>query len=229
MGPSWRAESSHTTYHLCEHRTCAPEISFIRNETDVIKLEEKFIIETLKFVKEHCKEQLEFLGKTLEIPSSIPELKFPKIYDILRELNIKIKEEEDLKREQEEALWRYVKEKFGTDFYFINRFPFAVKPFYVMRVDEETKLAKSVDLVFKGLELSSGGQREHRYEQLVNNIKEKGLNIKNLKWFVEQFRYGSPSMGGFSMGIERLTMKLLNLSNIREATLFPRDPDRLEP
>ncbi len=229
LGPSWRAERSHTIHHLTEHRTCAPEISFIRDEADVIKLEERFVIETLKFVKDHCKQQLEPLGKIIEIPKSIPELRFPKIYDILKELGVKIKEGEDLHREQEEALWKYVKEKYKTDFYFVNRFPFAIKPFYVARVDEEPKWARSVDLIYKGLELSSGGQREHRYDNLIKNIKEKRLRLENLKWFTDFFKFGTPPMGGFSLGIERLTMKLLDIPNIREAVLFPRTPERLIP
>ncbi|HDN73549.1 MAG TPA: aspartate--tRNA(Asn) ligase, partial [Archaeoglobus sp.] len=107
--------------------------------------------------------------------------------------------------------------------------PFAVKPFYVMRVDEDPTWARSVDLVYKGMEMSSGGQREHRYEKLIEQIKEKGLNLKNLEWFVKFFKYGAPPMGGFCLGIERFTQQLLNLPNIREAVLFPRDPERVLP
>ena len=188
------------------------------------------MIEVLKFVKENCKEELELLRKNIEIPNkNFVELRFPEIYNILKELKISFKEGEDLNREQEEALAKYVKSKFKTDLFFINRFPFAVNPFYVMRVDEDPKYARSVDMVFKGLEMSSGGQREHRHEHLIKNIKEKKLNLSNLKWFTDFFRYGAPPMGGFSIGIERFTMKLLDLPNIKEAVLFARDPERLIP
>jgi len=122
-----------------------------------------------------------------------------------------------------------VKERYDNDFFFVNRFPFAVKPFYVMRVDEDNKYARSVDMIFKGLEISSGGQREHRYEELIKNIKEKKMDLKNLKWFTDFFRYGAPPMGGFCIGIERLTMKLLDLSNVKESVLFTRSPERILP
>lgn len=98
-----------------------------------------------------------------------------------------------------------------------------------MRVDEDFQWARSVDFVFKGLEMSSGGQREHRYDELIKNIKEKKMKVEGLKWFTEIMKYGIPPMGGFSIGIERFTMKLLNLPNIKEAVLFARDPERLLP
>jgi len=230
IGPSWRAEKSHTVHHLCEHRTCAPEIAFIRDETDTIKLEENLVVETLRHVIKNCEEELKTLKIDLALPKQpFPELRFPEIYDILKELKVKIKFGEDLSKEAYVALWEYVDDKYGNDFFFINRFPFAVKPFYVMRVDEEPQWARSVDFVFKGLEMSSGGQREHRYDKLIKNIKEKKMNLESLKWFTEAIKYGVPPMGGFSIGIERFTMKLLNLSNIKEAVLFARDPERLLP
>ncbi len=230
LGPNWRAEKSHTTFHLCEHRGLAPEMSFIIDELDTMRLEEQVIVEGIKFVMKNCKDELEILNKKLLIPKTpFPELRFPEIYKILRKLGFKIKDRADLSREAENLLAGYVRGEYNTDFFFINRFPFAIKPFYVMRVDEEPKYARSVDLVYKGLEMSSGGQREHRYEELIKNIKEKKLKLSNFKWFTEFFRYGAPPMGGFCLGIERFTMKLLNLKNIREAVLFARDPERLLP
>jgi aspartyl-tRNA synthetase len=230
LGPNWRAEKSHTTFHLCEHRGLAPEIGFIRDEIDVMKLEEEFIVEGIRFVIENCQKELEILNKKITIPKQpFPELRFPEIYNILRKLGLKIKDGDDLNREAEDLLAGYVKEKYDNDFYFINRFPFSLKPFYVMRVDEEPEYARSVDLIFKGLEMSSGGQREHRHKELIKNIKEKKLNLKNFSWFTDYFKYGAPSVGGFCLGIERFTMKLLNLENIREAVLFTRDTERLLP
>jgi aspartyl-tRNA synthetase len=126
-------------------------------------------------------------------------------------------------------LGKYVKEKYKCDFYFVNRFPFAAKPFYVMKVDEEPQWARSVDLIFKGVEISSGGQREHRYDKIIQQIKEKKMNVNSLKWFTEVFKFGVPPMGGYSIGIERFTQQLLDISNVRETTLFPRDPERLLP
>lgn len=229
-GPSWRAEKSHTVRHMTEHRTIAAEIAFIDDEHDVISVEENMVVYALDKVSKDCKEQLDLLGKTITIPKPpFPELQFPKVYDILEELGKPIQKGEDLNREAEEALGEYVKDKFKSEFFFVNRFPSEVKPFYVMRVDSEPKWARSIDLMFKGMELSSGGQREHRYEKLVSQAKEKELDLESVKWFTEVFKYGVPSMGGFSLGIERFTMKLLDMENVREATLFPRDPERILP
>lgn len=230
LGPNWRAEPSHTTRHLCEHRGFAPEMAFIEDETDTIKLEERVIINAMKKVGKECKEELRILGKKIKIPKkSFPELRFPKIYDILEKVGKKVPFGQDYDRESEELLWKYVKKKYKTDFFFVNRFPSAVKPFYVMKVDEEPRWARSVDLLYKGVEMSSGGQREHRYDKLMGQLKEKGMNPKNIEWFTKFFKYGAPPMGGFCLGIERFTQKLLGLPNIRESTPFPRDPERVLP
>jgi len=230
LGPNWRAEPSHTPRHLCEHRGCAVEVAFIKDETDTMRLEEQLIISAFKRVKNDCKEELELLEKDVKIPRTpFPELRFPDIYDILKKMGKEIEFGEDYDRESEKLLSEYVKEKYKHDFFFVNRFPFKAKPFYVMRVDENPQWARSVDLMFKGLEMSSGGQREHRYEKIIEQAKEKKLDLKNIHWFTKFFRYGAPPMGGFNLGIERLTQKLLDLENIREATPFPRAPERLMP
>jgi nondiscriminating aspartyl-tRNA synthetase len=230
LGPSWRAEPSHTPRHLCEHRGCAVELGFIRDEYEVMKVEENLVISGVRKVKEDCKEELEILGKEIEVPSSpFPELKFPQIYEILEEFGKKIPFGEDYDRESEAILAKYVKERYKSDFFFVNRFPFKVKPFYVMRVDEEPQWARSVDLIYKGLEVSSGGQREHRYEKIMEQLREKGISLVGMQWFTEHFKYGAPPHGGFNIGIERMTMQLLDLSNVREAALFPRTPERLLP
>jgi nondiscriminating aspartyl-tRNA synthetase len=228
IGPSWRAELSHTTRHLCEHRGIAVEIAYLTSEEDTMRLEEQVIVAALKKVKSDCKEELKLLGKEVEIPKTpFPELRYPEIYKILEGLGSKIKFGEDNSWEDEQLLAKYVKEKYNSDFFFINRFPFAVKPFYVMRLDEDKAWARSVDLVYNGIEISSGGQREHRYKDLMQNVKEK--NMKNVEWFTNNFKYGVPPHGGFCIGVERLTKQLLGIENVRETTLYPRDPERLVP
>lgn len=230
LGPSWRAELSHTPRHLCEHRGCAVELGFIKDEYDVMRVEEDLVRSGVAKVVSECKEELEVLGKEISVPQAhFPEIRFPDVYAILEEYGKKIPFGEDYDRESEIIIARHVKEKHGSDFFFVNRFPFRVKPFYVMKVDEDPTWARSVDLVCKGLELSSGGQREHRYEKIIWQIKEKGMSTIGLKWFTEFFRYGAPPHGGFNIGIERLTMQLLDLQNVQEAALFPRTPERLLP
>ena len=228
IGPSWRAEKSHTTRHLCEHRNIVAEMSFIKDEYELIKLEEELVKAIIKGVKQKLGETIEKeFGIKIEVPrNNFPIFEFPEVYEILKQK--KVEPTADLKEKEEKALWEYSKEKFGSDFFFVNKFPFSEKPFYVMK-DENSEYARSVDLIAKGLELSSGGQREHRYEKIIEQIKEKNLNEEALEWFTKNFKYGAPPHGGFSIGLERITTVLLNLQNVREAALFPRDPERVLP
>jgi aspartyl-tRNA synthetase len=230
IGPSWRAEKSHTVRHLCEHRTCAVELAFIDSEQDTMRVEEQIIISAFKKVNEDCKKELEEAGIKLNVPKApFPEIRFPEVYKILNKMGKKIKEGEDMDLEAEKLLWEYVQEKYpGAEFYFLNKFPFKKKPFYV-RKEDDSDYARSVDLYYKGIEMSSGGQRENRYKNLMENVKVKKMNPKYVEWFTEFFKYGVPPHGGFSIGIERITMVLLNLENVREAVLFPRDTERLTP
>lgn len=227
-GPSWRAESSHTIRHLCEHRSVAVELGFINNEYDVMKVEEQVLVAGLKAVQDECKEELKLLGKEIHIPKlPLPVLEFPEIYKILQKLSSKIKDGDDLSREDELKLADYVWEKYNSKYFFINKFDYSHKPFYVYT---DGNRARSVDLeAFGGIELSSGGQREHRYKVLMKQVKDKGLDPKNIEWYTKFFQYGFPPHGGFALGIERLTMVMLDLPNVREAVLFPRDPERLLP
>lgn len=228
IGPAWRSELSHTTKHLCEHRVCAVEKAFIEDEGDIIKLEEEMVVAALKKVSKECRSELKLLGKKIKIPKTpLPVLEYPEIVKILNKKGIKLKG--DLDSEAEKALWEYVQEEFDSEFYFIKKFPSKIKPFYVMMFDSEPEWARSVDLYFRGLELSSGGQREHRYEKIVEQAEERGMKPEGVEWFAKFFKYGVPSHGGFALGIERLTQELLGLKNIRDAVLFSRDPDRLVP
>ncbi len=230
MGPSWRAELSHTPRHISEHRTIAPELSFITDERDTMRVEEEMVLAGIKEVNSKCKGELELLNLALSGPKTpFPELAFPEIYETVEKRGHRLARGEDLDRESEKLLAEHVKERFDSDYFFVNRFPSKVKPFYVMRVDEQPQFARSVDLVFKGVELSSGGQREHRYSKLVEQIREKGVDPEGIKWFTDAFKYGTPPHGGFSFGIERFTSMLLGLGSVKEAALFPRDPERLQP
>lgn len=230
MGPSWRAEMSLTTRHMTEFRSCAVEMSFIKDEQDVMKMQEDMVIHTIKKVAEDCQNELGILKKEIQIPKrNFPKLAFPEVYQILEEMGIKAQFGQDYDREGELALSKYVKEKHNHDFFFVNRFPFAVKPFYVMKVDDDPTWARSVDMVFKGLEQSSGGQREHRYDRVISQLHEKKIDPKTVSWFTDPFKYGACPHGGFAIGIERFVEKLLDLDNVRESTLFARDPKRLVP
>lgn len=230
LGPNWRAETSHTPRHLCEHRACAVELGFINDERDTQKVQEELMVYALKKVVDDSKLQLELIGAKVEVPKTpFPELRFPQIYEILREHGKDVPFGEEPDREGEEILAKHVKEKTGSDIFFVNRFPSKVKPFYVMRVDEEPQWSRGVDMIYRGMELSSGGQREHRYEKLIAQVKEKSMKESEIEWFTNNFRYGVPPHGGFAIGIERTVMQMLGVENIREVCLFPRTPERLRP
>ena len=230
IGPSWRAEKSNTIKHLTEHRTCAVEMAFIDSEKDVMRVEEQVVISAFRKVNKECQNELDFLGVKLKIPKlPFPEIEFPEVYTILKKMGKEIKKGEDLDSEAEKLLWEHIQKKYpSTEFYFVNKFPFAKKPFYVY-CDEGEEYARSTDLYYKGIEMSSGGQRENRYTKLMKNIKDKKIPPESVEWFAKFFKYGVPTHGGFAIGIERITMVLLGLENIREAVLFPRDPGRLTP
>jgi len=230
LGPNWRAELSHTPRHLCEHRGMAVEFGFMQDESDMMRLEEQVVVAGMRKVKDDCSRELEFLQLQVEIPNTpFPEMRFPEIYSILEEYGKKIPHGSDLDKEGETLLAKHVLEKNKSDAFFINRFPSKVKPFYVMRVDENPEWTRGVDLVYRDIEQSSGGQREHRYEKIMNQLQESKVNAEAMKWFTEPFKFGVPPHGGFCLGIERFTMGLLRKDNVKETTLFPRTPERLLP
>jgi nondiscriminating aspartyl-tRNA synthetase len=230
LGPNWRAEESHTSYHLSEHRACAVELGFMKDESDMERVEEAMVVHSLEKIAKDCSAELELLGRRVEKSSlPFPELRFPEIYQILEEHGKKVDHGANLDREDEQILGKFVKERFKSDFFFVNRYPFKIKPFYVMKFYDEPEWARSVDLIYRGLELSSGGQREHNHDRLVAQVREKGMDENAISWFTDNFRYGVPPHGGFCIGIERTIMQMLGIQNIREAALFPRAPERLTP
>lgn len=229
VGPAWRAEPSHTTTHLCEHRVMAAEMAFIKDEREPMKLQEDLVTYAVRKLQQDCKDELARFDASWDVKEHFPVLEFPAIYDILDEFGEPLKRGDDITKQAEKKLGEYVKERYKSDFFFINRFPFAAKPFYVMRYDDDPLWARSTDLIFRGIEMSSGGQREHRHGKIMEQARLKGMKLSSVEWFSDFFKYGVPPHGGFALGIERLTMQLLGLDNVREATLFPRDTDRLTP
>ncbi|MCL5430016.1 MAG: aspartate--tRNA(Asn) ligase [Candidatus Marsarchaeota archaeon] len=230
IGPAWRAELSHTPRHMCEHRVCAAEMADIKDEMDVIKVEEDMLCYIAKRINEDCLKELELFDAKFDVPKTpFPVIRFPEIYDLLEKLGKKLNRGDDYDRESEELLAKYVMEKYGNEFYVVNGFPFSVKPFYVVKRDDDPTWARSVDIMFRGMEISTGGQREHRYDRLMAQVKEKNMTPASIEWFTKFFRYGAPTLGGFSIGFERFTMQILGIKNIREATLYPRTPERLLP
>ncbi len=229
IAPTFRAEPSYTTRHLTEFISLDVEIAYISSFEDLMKFEEKFLVYVLSKLKKKWGEiAKEEFGAEIDVPKiPFPKIKWRKVIEILKERGLDIKEGEDFGTPGEKMLGEYVKEELKHDFVFITEFPWNLRPFYHMRKDKDTTL--SFDLLYKGVEITTGAQREHRYDVLVSQAKEKGLDIKNLGFYLNFFRYGAPPHGGFGLGPSRVLMQLLNLQNIRETTLLPRDPKRLLP
>ncbi len=225
IGEVFRAEKHHTPRHLCEYTSLDFELSFIKDYEDVMKVMEDLMIDILKRVKEECKEELFLFNVKIEIPKK----PFPKISmkEAKRAIGIKSSDSEDLNDAEEKKLGDYIKKKYKTDFVFLTDFPWAVRPFYHYKKDKNT--TASFDLLYKGLEITTGSQREHRYKILKEQAKDKKISEKDNLWYFEQFKYGVPPHGGTGTGIGRIVKQLLDIENLREVVLFPRDPERLSP
>ncbi len=228
LGPAFRAEQSNTNRHVTEFISFDGEMSWIENEEEVMRMIETIIDHVLTGLRERGKKQLEVLGKEITVPARpYPILTYSECLKIVQDGGLPLKEGDDLGTEGEKIVGDVMAEK-GCDLYFIAEYPEEAKPFYIMEKDG-TPYSFSFDLDYKGQEISSGGQREHRYDRLVARMEKKGLNPEDFSFYLDAFRYGMPPHGGWGIGIERLLVKMLDLGNIREAILFPRDPARLTP
>ena len=228
LGPAFRAELSNTNRHVTEFISFDGEMSWIENEEEVMAMIETIVDHVLTGLKERGKKQLEILGKEIKVPARpYPILTYSECLKMVQDAGLPLKEGDDLGTEGEKIIGDKMAEK-GVELYFIAEYPEEAKPFYIMEKDG-TPYSFSFDLDYKGQEISSGGQREHRYDRLVARMEKKGLDPKDFQFYLEAFEYGMPPHGGWGIGIERLLVKMLDLGNIREAILFPRDPARLTP
>ncbi len=229
VAPVYRAEPHNTSRHLSEFISMDLEMGFIHGLEDLLVLEEGLLDHIFSHLREHCAAELALHQAELPAVGSIPRLKLQEIATILERHYHKEMPGLDIDPEGERLICRYIKEQTGSEFVFATHYPTAKRPMYTMPDASHPEVTWSFDLLYKGLEMNSGGQRIHDYLQLVENIRKKGLNPDDFTSYLEIFRYGMPPHGGFAIGAERLTVKILNLSNIREATLFPRDKERLVP
>ena len=229
IGPVFRAEKSNTTRHLTEFTGVDFEMGFIENMSDVMDLIEEMIKDLITNLKTAAKDELELLQIELNIPEKIPRITMKEAKKILKEKGKELTEEDDLDSEAERMLGEYAKEEHKTDFIFITKYPWAVRPFYHMRPDDNREETESFDLLYNGVEIATGAQREHRLEILDAQAKEKGLNLNEMEKYKEIFEYGMPPHGGAGFGLDRITQRLLGLDNVREVVLLPRDPDRKTP
>lgn len=218
---AFRAEPSVTTRHLAVATQMDLEFGFVEFD-ELLDLLEKVGTETLKFAQEQCSLEPIAFGK-------IPRLRLREAQElILKEFGRDNRKEKDLTPQDEVDICNWALEKHGSDLITITHFPTKAKPFYTMPDPKDPEYSLSYDLLFKGLEVMSGSQRINDYDQLMDSIKSRGMNPKNFEMYLQAFKFGCPPEGGFSFGLERMTMRMLNLSNVREASLFPRDMERVD-
>ena len=225
IGAVYRAEKHNSTRHLNEYIGLDFEMGFIEDMTDVMQTETAMLKYVVEYLAKNYRHELDMLDAELPVIEDIPAVTFFEALDILGKQHNQF----DLDPSDEVKLCEYAKEKFGSDFMFVTKFPGLKRPFYAMDSKDDPKLAESFDLLFRGLEITTGGQRIHDYNEQVAKMKRYGMEPEDLGVYLDIHKYGMPPHGGLGIGLERLVMKLLNLTNIREASLFPRDIHHLDP
>ena len=229
VAKAYRAEPSVTTRHLSEATQMDCELGFVNFEELLDALE--FVgTKTLKYVEEHCEKILkDYDVPPLKIPAKIPRLTMREAQQIIFDrTGVDHRTEKDLDPEDEKEICKWALDEKGSDLVTITHYPTKKRAFYTMPDPKDPEFSLSYDLLFRGLEILSGSQRVNNYNDLVSAIKDRGMDPTNFEMYLQTFKYGMPPEGGFSFGLERITMKLLNLGNVREATLFPRDMERVD-
>lgn len=228
--PVFRAEKHNTKRHLNEYTSLDFEMGYIEDYTDIMAMETGFLQYMVELLKKDYAKELEILKVMLPKTEEIPTVPFTKAKELVAEkYNRKIRNPFDLEPEEELLIGQYFKEEYDADFVFVTEYPSKKRPFYAMDDPEDKRYTKSFDLLFHGLEITTGGQRIHDYKMLSEKIAARGMTEEGMEQYLSAFKHGMPPHGGLGIGLERLTMKLIGEDNVRETTLFPRDLTRLEP
>lgn len=229
-GATFRAEKSATTRHLSEISMLDFEMGFIKDHQDVMTMVTNVMRAVTEAVSTQCADELTLLN----VPKALAPEVFPTMTLreaqalILKETGVDKTKEPDLEPEDERFLCEYAHEHLNSDFVLVTHFPTKKRPFYTHIEPEDPEYTRSFDLLFRGLEMCSGGQRVHNYETLIGRMKEKGLDPEKFEYYLQAFKYGIPPHGGVGLGLERLTAKFSGVGNVKEATLFPRDINRID-
>jgi nondiscriminating aspartyl-tRNA synthetase len=230
-GPVFRANPSFTSRHDTEFTSYDMEISFIESHQDVIGEEEKWLAAMIGAVKEkHGDVILNTYGREIVVPTiPFPQVTMKQAKELLAPFKIESDKADDLNPEEERKLSEIIRERHGHEFVFVTEYPVTARPFYHMRLESDETLTKSFDLLWNGIEVTTGAQREHCYEKLIAQAEEKGLNKEPLEFYFNFFKYGCPPHGGLGLSPSRLLMKLLDIANVREVTYLYRGPKRIDP
>lgn len=228
--PVFRAEKHNTKRHLNEYTSLDFEMGYIDGFEDIMGMETGFLQYAMELLKKDYARELKILNVELPKADQIPAVKFSEIKELVAEkYNHKMRNPFDLEPEEEVLIGKYAKEEWDSDFVFVTHYPSKKRPFYAMDDPEDPKYTLSFDLLFRGLEITTGGQRIHDYQTLLKKIEARGMTTEGMDQYLATFKHGMPPHGGLGIGLERLTMQLLGEDNVRETTLFPRDLSRLEP
>jgi nondiscriminating aspartyl-tRNA synthetase len=231
IGPVFRADPSFTSRHATEFVSVDIEVSWIESHEDIMQIQEQLMHRAISAVKEKHGEEIK---KYFDIDIVVPSIPFPRVplleaIEIIKQRGHTVERGGDLDPEGERQIAAWAEETHGHEFVFVTDYPIGVRPFYHMRHEDNEALTKSYDLIWRGTEITTGAQREHRIEKLLDQVKQKGLEPEGLQTYLDFFKYGAPAHGGFGMGLLRVVMLLLHQPNIREVGFLFRGPNRLEP
>ena len=229
-GPVFRAEKHNTKRHLNEYTSLDLEMGYIESYQEIMAMETGYLQYAMALLNKEYKQELSLLEIKLPVTDRIPAVRFDEAKKLASEkYGRPVRNPYDLEPEEETLIGRYFKEEEGADFVFITHYPSKKRPFYAMDDPKDQRFTLSFDLLFRGLEVTTGGQRIHDYYSLKEKIRERGMEKEGMEQYLDSFKHGMPPHGGLGIGLERLTMQLLGEENVRETCLFPRDMNRLEP
>jgi nondiscriminating aspartyl-tRNA synthetase len=205
-------------------------MGFIKDHTDIMAMETELLRAICEHLQKTCFAEFALLGANIPtVPATIPRMKLREAQELIfKETGKDTRTEPDLEPEDERWLCEWSKREHVSDFVFVTHYPVSKRPFYTYEDEADKGFTKSFDLLFRGVEITTGGQRRHDYDNLIAGAQMKGLNPENFSFYLQAFKYGIPPHGGWGMGLERLTQKMLGLANVKEATLFPRDMNRID-
>lgn len=230
VGPVFRAEKHSTARHLNEYTSMDFEMGYIKSFEDIMDVETGFLKYAFDTIRKDCAKEIEQLKIDVPEIDKIPSVTFKDAKEMVaKEYNRKIKDPNDLEPEEEHLIGEYFKKKYNSDFVFVTHYPTKKRPFYAMDDPTDPKVTLSFDLLFRGTEITTGGQRIHDYQMQIEKMASKNLNPEDFQSFLIIHKCGMPPHGGLGIGLERICMRLFNDANVRHSTLFPRDINRLEP
>lgn len=230
IAPVFRAEKHDTSRHLNEYTSVDFEMGYIQSFYDIMQMETAMLQYTFGYLKEFYSYELELLKITIPSVNEIPSIQFMEAKELIAsEYHREIQDVDDFEPEEEKLLSELIYKKTGCEFVFVTHYPSKKRPFYAMDDANNTEVTLSFDLLFRGLEITTGGQRIHDYEEQITKMEKKGMDLLAFESYLRMHKYGMPPHGGLGLGLERFTSKLCGFQNVRSATLFPRDINRLTP